>query len=1435
MRLFERVVIFCSFIVFFISAQIHFVSAQNDILATVYINPYPSPYFSDWETSPNIGSLTITNNSDQDKTIRIFATLTRNNNEILATGQSNSKSLPPYSTTTFDGTSDIGGDVDYNKSMEEQVIRSGRIPEGEYEACLRIEDLQQNILVDNLCASFTILYPDPPYQISPMDGDTLRTEFPVFQWTPLQVPLDYQINYVVQIAEILPGQMPLQALSSNILHFEVTDLNQDYLLYPPDGQPFESGKTYAWWVQAVDQNGFPPSSNEGRSEIWTFTYDNETTLYPVYRDLNLTITPDVASAGMLSDFETSSYESVSKRLDAYTYGGNLEIPLTYSVGFTPIHVPNVDFYLKSDPGKKSLAIRGKKTIRGNEFDAMLTAQWGSRNDPRNRALAIKGPGFKGFFPGDGPLNNLATTQGYLIFSTNDFTIQSKNLPDQVSDYYSKEEISLKPGLNYYSKIDLHLWNRLNEIAKNLGFNDQYITLKGYLGGDIKSVFSTSDGTKVDVSKEASLSANLPPWQPPQPFQKIVPEMQGEVEIGVDQDKKMNVQFKIEAGATFPFLRRANVLSDTIKFSGGIKLEKEHESLSGTDKSDKSDSTNIPAGGVPTPFKQAELLAQDTTKSSSKNTTNNKDWNYSLILSANDVFKFPALENVFNFHNPTMEYSFNDKQVKLSGAFDVGRFTNVGILEISKKFDNEISNNTSKSDTSKIPTGGVPTPFKQAELLAKDSTNSKASVGNESKKNKSGWQAKAKFDPLALRALSLPELLKALWNFSGNLDILSQIPSLNNLSIGFAPDDAGSLVLAASTSYLNSNTAILASRAKSTNNKNGILFGLKPDNWSLKKIYPDLAIPALDNMSLSNVGLIYTNQDITESSNDMTDDEYNFYQQVYQNSDFDLQLKPGLNLIAAIPIDKIGADSPLIPLLDKLGIEKGPALLQGNLAKKVKDMYLIAALPPMHPEGSPAWFKSGQLSLELTGQPSIGLVGSITVDISDDLVTFFLKTKAGKEGLILAGGLDAQDGWDSPFGLEWLILNRVILLLGITPTGSVQLGFEGDMVVGEKDIHVAVLAAINAVTGVPTNFMFDGNSDDGFGMGDLVTLQANMVAANSGNKTPNPIPLDKLPDMGIKKVKLKFAPKDSPELNIERGMTIGGLLYIQANPNTPVRNIAETLFDVGDNGIIAKGKIGAFELGPMKMNDAQIDMTLTRDVQHFLVSGETDLGFTKAALDISFTKTSAEFNTESKIFDLFETELHAEGKLSLTNPIFEVHAKLKNDFNREVEQIFNSGLTDMLAANVATAKKELDVADKALINAINAREAARRAWQNTPLFPRNKKTAARSRWVQRTKTAGKLRVAKISKAGVYTKWQALNTAVLTYKQSQGEGKFLVLERAEFEADLASLKKGEVKKMDLQMKVKGQPHQIAISGWNFKDIKKSVQIGVKQLVKSLFSAS
>ena len=176
-------------------------------------------------------------------------------------------------------------------------------------------------------------------------------------------------------------------------------------------------------------------------------------------------------------------------------------------------------------------------------------------------------------------------------------------------------------------------------------------------------------------------------------------------------------------------------------------------------------------------------------------------------------------------------------------------------------------------------------------------------------------------------------------------------------------------------------------------------------------------------------------------------------------------------------------------------------------------------------------------------PSVGLVGALNVAIEDDIVSFLVKTKAGRDGLILSGGMISEEGWDSPFGIDWLILNRVLMLLGVTPTGSVQLGFNADMVVGTKDIDVAILVALNAATGVPTNFMFDGQSDAGFGVSDIVDLQTKMVAASG---RPG-IPIDNLPPLGLKNAKLKFAPKDAPELGISRGMTLGGLLYLKAAP------------------------------------------------------------------------------------------------------------------------------------------------------------------------------------------------------------------------------------------------------------------------------------------------
>ncbi len=155
--------------------------------------------------------------------------------------------------------------------MRNNVIRTGRLPEGEYSLCVNIENLSGNVLASNICASFTINYPAPPQLISPANNERLELTYPVFQWTPVTVPPNLTINYTIRIVEVLSGQNPSTAISSNYPIYENTRITGTTFMYPVDAPTLENGKTYAWQIQALDQYGTPPTQNDGKSEIFTFT------------------------------------------------------------------------------------------------------------------------------------------------------------------------------------------------------------------------------------------------------------------------------------------------------------------------------------------------------------------------------------------------------------------------------------------------------------------------------------------------------------------------------------------------------------------------------------------------------------------------------------------------------------------------------------------------------------------------------------------------------------------------------------------------------------------------------------------------------------------------------------------------------------------------------------------------------------------------------------------------------------------------------------------------------------------------------------------------------------------------------------------------------------------------------------------------------------
>jgi len=558
-------------------------------------------------------------------------------------------------------------------------------------------------------------------------------------------------------------------------------------------------------------------------------------------------------------------------------------------------------------------------------------------------------------------------------------------------------------------------------------------------------------------------------------------------------------------------------------------------------------------------------------------------------------------------------------------------------------------------------------------------------------------------------------------------------TLSDLAIVTNAD--GALVGTAATELNGQRTLVLVAAALTGANR-GITIGLKPQDWKLTEAIPALANPVLDNLTFSHVGIVITNQEAQVPSGALTDEEFAFYSQLYQADAFTVTLRPGINLIAAIPAEGLPPDHPMVAIMDALGIEKGTILLQGTLGQSLtllsnpaaagrdilKDLYLRAELPPMRPAGSPAWFRSGQIALELTGDPSVRLVGEIGITLDDDLLDFFLAATLARTGVSLSGGLRVEGGWDAPFGIEWLVIHELLFKLGITPTGSIEPGFAGRMVIGEKDIDVAVSLAISPA-GVPTNFMFAGESQAGFGLSDLIQLQQAMRAARdaaaaatgaSAASAEARIPLDALPDVSFREVALKFAPKASPELGVERGFAIKGEMWV-GPPGGQPSNVAGVDINVGEDGLWARGHLAAFSVGPLTWDDAELDLTMTPEDQHLLIKGQVQLFSVRQLVDLEMNRQALRFHTETEIYDLFRLDLDAQAAFNLRQPAFRLHGVVQNDFSEVIGPIVRDGMIAFVNGAevlVAQADAVLTGLDRALSVANLTVEQLRAALEQT---------------------------------------------------------------------------------------------------------------------------
>jgi hypothetical protein len=294
---------------------------QTDPYATLFMNPTPSAYPSDWQSDPSIGTLSIFNPNPARPLpptvvveLRIYRE-TAHRQIIFGRSRPLPVNAPPQ-FTVMNNTQFLSlKDLQYDPSLQDVAAKTGRLPEGQYRASVTITDgFSTTLIRETLSDFFTIAYPDAPYLLGPTDADTLAMPYPVFQWVESIAPRQFMVHYSLRVVEVLSGQTPSTALNSNgVAQYENANIVGGALQLPIDAFPLRKGARYAWRVQALDQNDYPATTNNGYSQIFSFTYGDRVQPDPRPRPLEACFTVAAVSPENAGKWKTLTIPSFSAR------------------------------------------------------------------------------------------------------------------------------------------------------------------------------------------------------------------------------------------------------------------------------------------------------------------------------------------------------------------------------------------------------------------------------------------------------------------------------------------------------------------------------------------------------------------------------------------------------------------------------------------------------------------------------------------------------------------------------------------------------------------------------------------------------------------------------------------------------------------------------------------------------------------------------------------------------------------------------------------------------------------------------------------------------------------------------------------------------------------------------------------------------------------
>ncbi|MCO6482163.1 MAG: carboxypeptidase regulatory-like domain-containing protein [Flavobacteriales bacterium] len=264
-------------------------AAQTQVSVMPVITPPYSTHLSDYQGALIVN---ITNTTNEQVALKLIGTLTGDNGFSGHTRSTYAPPAPvvlgPLETRVLQANSQAMDFIDRNnfevsapQQVQNAVIQTGILPEGNYELCVQAVDYQTGEPLSAEapvgCLFFPITYAQPPVLTFPWCDGTVGDPWPVFTWSPPVGAINMaNVRYDLYVLEVLPGQNPANAMMLAMDGVAGNPMVRTDLMVP--SYPWQSydptlkeNTLYAVGVMARDVTESVLFENRGRSEVCTFT------------------------------------------------------------------------------------------------------------------------------------------------------------------------------------------------------------------------------------------------------------------------------------------------------------------------------------------------------------------------------------------------------------------------------------------------------------------------------------------------------------------------------------------------------------------------------------------------------------------------------------------------------------------------------------------------------------------------------------------------------------------------------------------------------------------------------------------------------------------------------------------------------------------------------------------------------------------------------------------------------------------------------------------------------------------------------------------------------------------------------------------------------------------------------------------------------------